>query len=115
MESIYVLSDYIIKNKIGEKIKSMRLKQNITQQSLADSAEISLSAIKKMEKGDIKNFDSFLKVLRILGNLDSLQPLIEPDQISPNEYFEIQKVAQKKVRKRARGKLKTQLKTESEW
>lgn len=115
MENIYVLSDYIIKNKIGEKIKSMRLKQNITQQSLADSAEISLSAIKKMEKGDIKSFDSFLKVLRILGKLDLFQPLIEPDQLSPNEYFEIQKAAQKKERKRARGKLKTQLKTESEW
>lgn len=115
MEDIYILSDYAIKNKIGEKIRATRLKQNITQQSLADSAEISLSAIKKIEKGDIKNFDSFLKVMRILGKLDSFQSLVEPDQLSPNEYFELQQSVMRKERKRARGKLKTQLQTESEW
>lgn len=115
MEDVYVMSDYAIKNKIGEKIKSLRLKQNITQQSLADSTEISVSAVKKIEKGEIKNFDSFLKVLRTLGNLSILEPLIEPEEISPNEYFEMQQAIQKKQRKRARGKLKSNFKNDSEW
>ena len=36
MEDIYILSDAQIQKKIGEKIKATRLKQNITQDSLAE-------------------------------------------------------------------------------
>ena len=35
MEDVYALSDVQIQTKIGEKIKATRLKQNITQESLA--------------------------------------------------------------------------------
>ena len=38
MEDIYTLSDVQIQKKIGDKIKAARLKQNITQDSLAESA-----------------------------------------------------------------------------
>ena len=34
MENIYMLTDVAILGKIGEKLRSVRLKQNITQQSL---------------------------------------------------------------------------------
>ena len=48
-----MLSDVIITSRIGEQIKSRRLKQNITQADLAKMAEISLSSLKKIEKGEI--------------------------------------------------------------
>ena len=41
MEDIYILSDTMIQRRIGEKLKADRLKQNITQQSLAKAAEVS--------------------------------------------------------------------------
>ena len=103
MEDIYILSDTMIQRRIGEKLKAVRLKQNITQQSLADSAEVSLSTVKKIENGEIKSFGSLLRVMRILGKLDAIQSLVEEEQLSPNEYYELVHAAQKKTRKRAGG------------
>ena len=66
MEDIYALSDVQIQTKIGEKIKATRLKQNITQESLAESALTSRSSVQKVESGEIKSFDTFLRILRTL-------------------------------------------------
>ena len=49
MEDIYTLSDTLIQKRIGEKLKAARLQQNITQQSLAQAADISVSSLKKIE------------------------------------------------------------------
>ena len=72
MDNIYMLTDMAILVRIGENLKSARLKQNITQQSLSKAANVSLSTIKKIEKGEIRSFDSLLRMLRTLGKLDSL-------------------------------------------
>lgn len=98
---IYSLSDNIIQKKIGERFKSLRLRQNITQTNLADESQVSLSSIKKIEKGEIGSFDTFVRVLRTLGKLDVLQPLVEEEKMSPNEYYEFVNSSKKKVRKRA--------------
>lgn len=89
MDDIYMFADSTILNRIGDNLKETRLKQNITQQSLADAADISLSSLKKIEKGKIGSFDSLLRVLRILGKLDVLQPLVDEEQLSPSEYYEL--------------------------
>ena len=114
MDDIYALSDAQIQRRIGDKIKLLRLKQNITQESLATSASISRSSIQKIEGGDIKSFDSLLRILRTLGLLDEISHLCEEEQLSPNEYFELVNAAKKDVRKRAVGGLK-KIKEESEW
>ena len=89
MDDIYMLSDTIIFNRIGSNLNAARLKQNITQQSLADAADISLSSLKKIEKGEIGSFDSLLRVLRTLGKLDVFQPLVDEEQLSPSEYYNL--------------------------
>ena len=66
MENIYMLTDVAILGKIGEKLRSVRLKQNITQQSISEAANVSLSTVKKIEKGEIRSFDSLLRLLRTL-------------------------------------------------
>ena len=101
MESVYMLTDVAILRKMGERLKSIRLKQNITQQSLSEAANVSLSTIKKIEKGEIRSFDSLLRLLRTLGKLDILQPLVEEEQLSPNEYYKWVYEQNKKIRKRA--------------
>ena len=115
MEDIYILTDTAILSKIGEKIKAIRLKQNITQQSLSEAANVSLSSIKKMEKGEIRSFDSLLRLLRTLGKLDTLQQLVEEEQISPNEYYNLVQSSKMNKRKRAAGKINTKQMEESEW
>ena len=99
---------------IGRKIKSIRLKRNITQSSLAEAASISLSSVKKVENGEIGAFDTLLRILRTLGMLESISSLIEEEQLSPSEYYEIVNKSKKKTRRRAVGKLNVD-KEESEW
>lgn len=107
MEDVYMLPDGMIQHKIGEKLKALRLKQNITQQALAKESGVSLSSVKKIEKGEIGSFDSLLRVLRTLGKLDVLLPLVEEEQLSPSEYYEFVHKLHSLRRKRASGRRKT--------
>ena len=99
MENIYFLSDIEIKHQIGQKIKSERLRQNVTQENLALNSGVSLSTLKKI--GEISSFTSFLMVIRALGLLDNIESLLEPHVLSPNEYFEMVHSQKKKIRKKA--------------
>lgn len=99
--NIYSLTDNAIQQRIGDRLKSLRLRQNITQSNLAHDSQVSLSSIKKIERGEIGSFDAFLRLLRTLGKLDVLLPLVEEEQMSPNEYYEFVNSAKRKVRKRA--------------
>ena len=117
-ENIYMLSDGEIRRRLGQKIRQLRLRQDFTQVSLAEQAQVSLTTLKKIEKGDISYFDSLMRVLRILGELDVFSSLIKEDEMSPNEYFEFVEASKKKQRKRARGNNKTNTQPntqESEW
>lgn len=115
MDDIYMLSDVMISTKIGEHLKAIRLKQNITQHSLAEETGVSLSSVKKIEKGEIGSFDSLVRVLRMLGKLDVFLPLIEEEQLSPSEYYELVQAAGVHKRKRAVGKSTKMDKEESTW
>lgn len=103
MDDVYMLTDAAIQCRLGENLKGVRLKQNITQQRLAEEAGVSLSTLKKVEKGEIGSFDAFLRILRTLGRLDVLGPLVEEPQLSPNEYYELIHKAGVHRRKRAAG------------
>lgn len=112
-----MLPDGEICRGIGRKIRSLRLRQNITQQSLAEQSQISVSSVKKIENGEIGSFDTLMRVLRILGQLDIFAPLLKEDVMSPNEYYEYVQAAQKKQRRRARGAAPSSpiTNTDSEW
>lgn len=114
MDDIYMLSDAQLCKRIGNRLKATRLKRNITQQSLAEASSISLSSVKKIENGEIGNFDSLLRILRTLGMLEEISSLFEEEQLSPSEYYDIVNKARKQTRKRAAGRIKTD-KEESEW
>ena len=110
-----MLPDGMIQSRIGERLKAVRLKQNITQQALAEESGVSLSSVKKIEKGEIGSFDSLLRLLRTLGKLDVLLPLVEEAQLSPSEYYELVNKTSKAQRKRAAGKLAKKDKEEQVW
>ena len=110
-----MLSDTHILNRIGNHLKAVRLKQNITQQSLAKASGVSLSSLKKIEKGEIRSFDSLLRVMRMLGKLDVFQPLVEEQQMSPSDYYELVHSAVRHQRQRAVGQIINKDKEESKW
>lgn len=100
-EDIYILSDSEICRRIGQKIRHLRLRQNISQMSLSEQSQISVSTLKKIESGAIGSFDAVLRVLRVLGELDVFNPLIQEDELSPNEYYKFVEESKKQQRKRA--------------
>ena len=56
-----------------------------------------------------------MRVLRTLGKLDVFQPLVDEEQLSPSEYYElVQSNAAKHQRQRAVGRLNNTNKEESE-
>lgn len=114
MDDIYMLSDVQLEKRIGEKIKHIRLKRNITQQSLAEAASISLSSLKKIEAGEVGTFNSLLRVLRTLGMLETIFGLFEEERMSPNEYYKFVNETNKHMRKRASRQIQTD-KEVSEW
>ena len=115
LDNIYILTDTELCNRIAAKIKAVRLKQNMSQAELADKSGVSISTIKRMEDGEVKNFESLIRVLRTLGKLDIFVPLVEEEQLSPNEYYELANQASKPKRKRASKGYTKENKAESEW
>ena len=117
-DNIYMLADGEICRRIGRKIRNLRLRQNITQMSLAEQSQISVSSVKKIENGEIGSFDSLMRILRILGELDIFTPLLKEEEMSPNEYLEFVEANRKKQRKRAKSASNTSTHInleESEW
>ena len=93
-----MMPDSVICQRIGQKMRRLRLRQNLTQMNLAYQAQISVSTLKKIESGEISSFDS---LMRLLGQLDVLSPLIKEEEMSPNEYYEFVESLKKKQRRRA--------------
>ena len=54
LDNIYILTDIELCNRIGVKMKTVRLKQNMSQDELADKSGVSISTIKRMEDGEVK-------------------------------------------------------------
>lgn len=71
MDNINMLSNTEITRRISKKQKELRLKQNISRQDLSASTEVSVSSIARMEDGEIKSFESFLRILRTLDRIDA--------------------------------------------
>jgi len=107
----YSMTDKGIMSELGSRIKSLRLRKNLTQQQLSDAAALSLNTVKSLESGKGKLI-SLIAVLRELGALDVLDSFIPEVTISP-----LQLARQKgKKRKRASGvRGKASSKGESEW
>ena len=70
-------TDLAILSEIGDRVSCSRLERNLTQAKLAEAAGISKRTIERMEKGESVQLTSFVQILRVLdllGNLDTLVP-----------------------------------------
>ena len=92
----YSLTDKAIEEELGHRIRSLRLRKNITQKELADETTLSLNTIKSLEAGKGK-VSSLIAVLRVLGALDHLDNFIPEPTISPLQ------LARRKGRERQRA------------
>ena len=78
----YIASDTAILKELGERIRKLRLRKNITQEDLAEHTLLAVGTIKSLESGKGK-LSTLIAVLRELGALEQLEQFIPPITISP--------------------------------
>ena len=83
---------------VGRRIEQMRLEQNLTQQQVADEIGLSRVSYRKLA-GGMGKFENIIAVLRVLGRLDLLEPLVAETTFSPIEQLKLKG----KQRQRATG------------
>ena len=106
----YALSDKAIETTIGERIRALRLRKNITQKALADTTALSLNTIKSLEAGQAK-LSTLIAVLRELQALDALNSFLPQADISPLQLAR----RQGKLRRRASKEQKQDTGEDSQW
>ncbi len=94
------LSDPAIVRRIGEGLKQLRVRKNITQQQLSASSGINRSTISRLEAGRAATLLTIVQVLRALDALDLLQVFQQETMLSPIQLLKVQE----KQRQRASGK-----------
>jgi len=95
----YSMTDRGIAKEMGSRIKSMRLRRNLTQSQVAKAAVLSLNTIKSIESGRGK-LSMIIAVLRELRMLEALDSFIPETSISPLQLAR----QQGKKRQRASGR-----------
>jgi transcriptional regulator with XRE-family HTH domain len=85
---------------LGRHIRSLRLRQNLDQEQLAERAGIALNAVKNLESGKGATLRSLAQTLRVLGRLDWLNALSPAVSISPVQMLKSKAPRQRASRKR---------------
>lgn len=67
-----ILEIKTVKDGIGDLVRTIRKNRKLTQAELAKSIDVSITTIKKLEKGQNFTIDTLLKVLKELDLLEQL-------------------------------------------
>ncbi len=89
-------SDKAIIKMLGARLRATRLRCNLTQEQVAESAGVSKNAVQKAEKGESRLL-TYIKILRVLDSLEHLNMFLPEPSISPIDVIKMQG----KQRKRA--------------
>jgi transcriptional regulator with XRE-family HTH domain len=73
---------------IGERLREERLRQNLTQETVADKAGVSVRAIRSLEAGAGAQLTTFVRALKALGAESALHALLPASEISPMAMLE---------------------------
>lgn len=102
MENINInwseLSDTAVLEQIGRFVQQSRLKQNKSQQQIADAAGVNRSTLSQIENGKGGTLISLIQILRVLGQMSFVKVFQVEDRPSPMYLATLEM----KKRKRAR-------------
>lgn len=93
----YAMSDAALLQLIGQFIKDCRLKQNKTQQQIAEIAGINRSTLVLLEKGSGGTLTSLVQILRALEQLHLLEIFKVERTLSPLQLAKLEKTARKRA------------------
>lgn len=86
---------------LGTRVQARRIQNDFTQDELAQETGLSTLTIHNIENGKGSKLESFIRILRFFAELDKLDQILSPQNVSPKELFENRN---KPLRKRARKK-----------
>ena len=81
MNDFALLTDKEVLERIGARLKELRIDQNVKQKDLAERSGLSNFSISQMETGHNTSLQSLIQVLRALGQLEMLEPLLREREI----------------------------------
>ena len=88
---------------LGKGVRRLRIRQNRTQRDLAESANISLSALKNLEMGGGSSTRTLILVVRALDRSEWLTSLVPAEpSVSPMKLLRERKLQATQIRKRVR-------------
>lgn len=105
------LNDDAICVEMGKRLKSLRLRKNLTQEDVARLTRLSLNPIKSLEQGQGK-LSTIIAVMRAFGVLDALDSFIPEAPVSP---IQIAKMHGKKRQRGSGRRISKEPVMESKW
>jgi transcriptional regulator with XRE-family HTH domain len=88
------LSDPVILQKIGSRIRDYRMRMDLTQGELSEKSGVSMGTVVRAEQGKPISTLLFMSILRTLGLLENVEVLLPELSISP---IQMRKMQGKKV------------------
>lgn len=76
-------TDREIMAEIGERLRALRERRNLTQVEAATRADIGRHTLYRAEKGDNLTLDTLLRLLRVYGRIEAIDNFIPRPQVSP--------------------------------
>lgn len=70
-------------SEVGRQVRELRLRANRTQDELARNANVSVSALRSLERGDGSSLGTLINVIRALDRTDWLERIAPPVTVSP--------------------------------
>lgn len=90
--------------RIGENLRARRLRENLSQQTLAERSDVSLNAVKNLESGRGASVHSLVSVCRTLGAVGWIDSLAPASETSPLEIAKRGRMRLRATPRRAGGK-----------
>jgi transcriptional regulator with XRE-family HTH domain len=90
-----------LEQRLGARLRELRILRNLDQRSLATRAGVSLNALKHLESGKGARVNSLVKILRALDRTDWLETLAPKVSISPMQMLRRGRREPKRVRRSA--------------
>ncbi|MCC8118789.1 MAG: helix-turn-helix domain-containing protein [Bacteroidales bacterium] len=87
MEEIYQYSGPELVRRLGQRFKDYRMRVRMTQQEVAQSADISVMTVHKLESGAARNIslDTLIRMLRAIRCLEFFEELLP--ELPPSPYL----------------------------
>ena len=98
--SLVILSLDEICASLGQRVRQLRLQQNLTQSELGARAGVSFGAVRKLEASGQTTLSTFVKCVQALGAAGELETLLKPE---PRSIADWEASVRAVKRKRARS------------